>query len=717
MKHFLITTLLSFAAISSGAQQINGDFSTWEDCIPWTSKGNKKAKGIQPQGWTISNVIGIDGTGSVTVGSQIKDGNSNVVELRNTPNSLKSDQIVPAYITLGTTWATSTGFNPTNKDGGTFGGIKFTNLPDSIKLRYKRTHAQTNPNEKASVIAYLWKGTWTQQAVPGNIILIGSSTKVDMVNRERNVLGIKTDQGGAVSHTANAERIGSIIKSIEGEHTEWTSISFPFTYNSTSRPEMLNVIISANDYFEPLAGTGNKLSISNVELIYNSSLSDLKYNGQTIPNFSKDNYVYEIKEAYTEGCLTPIKDGVGASTNISYNEKTGIATITVKGDDWSETNLNQHVYKVQFAIPVVTDYINDLTVAINNTCSEPQETTIQLIKEIDGSYSFTLNRFRLNMGGSILPVGDIKLTNLKVNGNVYTQEQTISIKASDDKEDWFGPTLDQLGGVPVKLYAEINDNQMIANIDIDMTNVLGQVIKVIFAPTTHINDGTPFDLNVGSHNISLNRTFPAGWNTICLPFAASASSFTWSTPDGYDSYSVQVQKFTSADANGLTFTELQEGEMMEANKPYLINFPADKNVPTYFGVNVASTTPVAVNKGDWSFLGTYTGLVAGEMTGFYGVMKNEQGGQSIRKAGAGASIKGTRAYFQYNGSANVNSIELNLEGETTGIGCIENGKLTVSLFPANIYGIDGRMVKANAKNLNGLSKGIYVVNGKKIIVK
>ena len=57
MNKFYTLLLLSGAALSANAQQINGSFdSEWSDCIPWDSKGNTKSSGTQPEGWTISNV-------------------------------------------------------------------------------------------------------------------------------------------------------------------------------------------------------------------------------------------------------------------------------------------------------------------------------------------------------------------------------------------------------------------------------------------------------------------------------------------------------------------------------------------------------------------------------------------------------------------------------------------------------------------------------------
>ena len=57
MKKNYALLLLSVAALTANAQQINGDFdSEWEKCVPWDSKGNTFSEGVQPQGWHMANV-------------------------------------------------------------------------------------------------------------------------------------------------------------------------------------------------------------------------------------------------------------------------------------------------------------------------------------------------------------------------------------------------------------------------------------------------------------------------------------------------------------------------------------------------------------------------------------------------------------------------------------------------------------------------------------
>ena len=35
----------------------------------------------------------------------------------------------------------------------------------------------------------------------------------------------------------------------------------------------------------------------------------------------------------------------------------------------------------------------------------------------------------------------------------------------------------------------------------------------------------------------------------------------------------------------------------------------------------------------------------------------------------------------------------------------------------DIYSLDGRLVKSQAKDTNGLTKGVYIIDGKKVVVK
>lgn len=277
-KSMYSALLMGAMGLNATAQQQlpnSGFEEEWINCVPWTSNGNSKDIGSTPSGWCISQVIGVSGLGKTEVGFKTEGYNSaTAVELKNSPNSLLPTQTVPGYITLGKTWSTSVMGN--KNDGGSFGGIEFSGRPESLEFMYKHTGTD---GEKATVVAYLWKGHWTQKAVPGNIVAFGKTTTVDMVDRDRCVLGLdmSSSLGGAVTPSDDAELIAVINVEIEDETTTisednngWKKFSAKFDYKSDATPEMINVVLAAGNYFGGATAVkqGTSLIVDDVKLIY-----------------------------------------------------------------------------------------------------------------------------------------------------------------------------------------------------------------------------------------------------------------------------------------------------------------------------------------------------------------------------------------------------------------------------------------------------------------
>lgn len=418
-------------AFSAGAQQLpNVGFETgWADCVPWTSKSNTKTIGTQPGNWTISHVIGINGSGKTAVANQVAgyNGSASAVELVNSANSSLASKTVPGYITLGTTWSTSV-FGSSN-DGGTFGGVDFTYTPDAVSFYYKRVHgtatsstATTNQEEPATVLAYLWKGSWSQADVPGNIVAFGSATKVTMVDRERNILGIATNYGGTVTPSSDAELIASLNYSIQGDVTEWTRFIQPLDYKTSSTPEKLNIIIAANDYFsgDETIGQNNTLTVDDVMLIYYSRLSDLSINGVAVDGFSSDVYNYTMAGSTlpTEDQISATVMGRSAVKSVAIDEVAATVTITVTNVDVDVDGLNTHTYVLQYEKSIVgvdTDYSGYLNVNADNgdgtftELSKDKPETITITEYGNGTCDFLLPNFQMEMMGSVMDLGDIKI--------------------------------------------------------------------------------------------------------------------------------------------------------------------------------------------------------------------------------------------------------------------------------------------------------------------
>ena len=344
-------------------QLLNSRFNgEWEACTPYQGAGKYYTAGVgeQPVGWKSSNIYQMGVTKELV---SLSDG---AVYLHNGyVGMLGIGQNAPGYISLGTPWNAAKALpGISEKDGGSFGGLTFTSRPDSIRFSYKRSHGKVgspeeaetngaeNMEESASVVALLWRGEYSSSVGVG-VKLMASPDKETMIDREKDVMGMITE---GVTASEDAECIATINHKIEGDQSEWATLSIPFSYTSDAVPEKINVIFSSADYFgdRDAIGAGNSLTIDDVVLVYNSQLATLTYDGETVPGFAVDNYeVLDLSSVdFEESKLAYTSNGAGATVETSYDKEKAVLTLTVKGNDYEVNSENEHIYKVQFKLPV-----------------------------------------------------------------------------------------------------------------------------------------------------------------------------------------------------------------------------------------------------------------------------------------------------------------------------------------------------------------------------
>lgn len=242
-------------------------------------------------------------------------------------------------------------------------------------------------------------------------------------------------------------------------------------------------------------------------------------------------------------------------------------------------------------------------------------------------------------------------------------------------------------------------------------------------------------------NVTLNRTFYKNrWNAICLPYSINRRQIEDVFGDG--TMVVLMNKIDTS-TKKVMFIEHANQDII-AGYPYLI-FPTDKadtiktdhsvissittratfgeaNSPLFSVGTNGKTYPGAEMQSDaLVFKGTFINTTLKE--GSYVVTNN---GVLSRIPKDGMNIKPYRSYIYFNRvnvnakaislqNMNVNGFE-NDEDNTTGIENLlfESGILTHS---ADVYSIDGQLVRSKALNFNGLPKGVYIVNGKKYVKK
>lgn len=703
MRKILLTALLAAGGLTASAQNLpNGDFQQWKTTCGKSDQtslnnyyesapfGLATRPGVEPQDWNGSNV-------NQTVLNQNAHSDALVTRQGNAENfyvrlvctkvgALGITAEAPAFINFGTPWVYAVS-KKSKCDGGVYGGMSFSYKPDAIKGRYKRTPAATK--EKARIIAYLWSGTF-KSSIPS-----GKSTRMqDDVDR--------AIMGRVSGVTGDGKLVASCDYGFETtKNNDWEEIIVPINYKLTDVvPTKMNVIISSDDYWTRANMVENStLEVDDVQFVYYHALESITYKGKTIKmEEGKNFYNLLIDEDFDISKFSYEKIGAGATVDKSFDPKSQILTVTVKGNDFNVNPKSVTVYKFRVA-KEVTDFTSDLSVElVKMGMFDPSESTIQLYKEQDGSYTFQLRNFSL-MGGAI-NVGTIVLKNLDINGDKITTSQTTTIQPGDDpsvdEKQWMGPNLPP---VPIVLNATRNGADLTAQIDIDFTEVLGMQIKVVFAPTIEINGTTDFTtIKPGLKNIHFTRPLKKGWNSICMPCNVNPFCFT-------NDEDTKLQELSSADDNGLNFVEVQE---LEANKPYLIYVPSETS-SSYFGAEIVAAEPQAQCRGGFCFQGNYTPSFA--MRNRYGVADYGKEGQFIQKGGETSTLPATGAYFTASGKPA--SVKLNLGGEVTGIN--SNGVIISDSASAPVFDLKG--VRVSDGSLEGLPKGLYIQGGKKVYVK
>lgn len=277
----------------------------------------------------------------------------------------------------------------------------------------------------------------------------------------------------------------------------------------------------------------------------------------------------------------------------------------------------------------------------------------------------------------------------------------------------------------------------------DEWRATGKIVDVSSIANVELKDGENYSAPTNAKNaeVKLDRTFYKNyWNAICLPYSINRRQIEKVFGDG-----TMVVLMNNIDTSNkkVMFIEHANQDII-AGYPYLI-FPTKKddndktnhdpipgittratfgeaNSPLFSVGTDGNTYPGAEMQSDaLVFKGTFTKTMLKE--GSY-VVTNK--GVLSRIPKDETEIKPYRSYIYFNRvntnakaislqSMNVNGFE-NDEDNTTGIENLlfESGILTHS---ADVYSIDGQLVRSKALNFNGLPKGVYIVNGKKYVKK
>ena len=202
-------------------------------------------------------------------------------------------------------------------------------------------------------------------------------------------------------------------------------------------------------------------------------------------------------------------------------------------------------------------------------------------------------------------------------------------------------------------------------------------------------------------NVKLTRTLKADvWNTFCVPFDVTVAG---SPLEG--ATIKQIASVTEKD-DGAVINFENAPATLEAGKAYLVRTATAIVNPTFNGVTVKNVDPTNCSGNEkYQLIGIYSPLNID--ASLYGKVFGINNQDKLAKVKENTSIKGMRAYFLLANSAT--AAKLNFGGELTGIDAVDNGE---AVMTGKVYNLNGQYV---GNSLEGLKKGVYVVNGKKVL--
>ena len=245
-------------------------------------------------------------------------------------------------------------------------------------------------------------------------------------------------------------------------------------------------------------------------------------------------------------------------------------------------------------------------------------------------------------------------------------------------------------------------------------------------------------------HVTYERNFAQGkWSSICLPFSMNnrqlreqfgEESAVVLLKEIHDDGKIELIWHVNQDIiAGYPYFILPKGEVKHDN---VSNSTITKiSVDTYFNSEIKKEKPlfsVGSNGNTFNWQGSYNGECYKAdypyvFEGNYEKVELPAGSYVMANSGNLTKIKNAttakpfRAYLKYQGSNSNNAkplyTSINWQNEeTTSIDDLmfENGILTES---TDVYGIDGTVIRRDAQNISNLSKGVYIVNGKKFVVK
>ena len=405
------------------------------------------------------------------------------------------------------------------------------------------------------------------------------------------------------------------------------------------------------------------------------------------------------------------KDVVKVDGNQLKLVAAGSANITLSfngDDDYQSSNVSYKLTVVDPNALVSTfDFVKNTygygrTDKLNKGEIISNRTPITIVNTKNGSSTSTTfrNNDLRNYKDAILTINAAKgylITKITMTGNRFLQLSLNDNNGTWNKERQTGEWLGSSSSVSFTNLGS-DDGNAVSYYTINIEYV---AVKPVTLDESQNNTETISGNADKTVNVKLTRTLKADvWNTFCVPFDVIVADSPLK-----DATIKQIASVTEKD-DGAVINFVDAPATLEAGKAYLVRTAKAIVNPTFNGVTVKNVTPTNCSgNANYQLIGIYSPLNID--ASLYGNVFGINNQDKLAKVMKDTSIKGMRAYFLLANSAT--AAKLNFGGELTGIDAVDNGE---AVMTGKVYNLNGQYV---GNSLEGLKKGVYVVNGKKVL--
>lgn len=390
----------------------------------------------------------------------------------------------------------------------------------------------------------------------------------------------------------------------------------------------------------------------------------------------------------------------------------GSANITLSfnsDDDYQSSNVSYKLTVVDPNALVSTfDFVNNTygygrTETLNKGEIISNRTPITIVNTKNGSTTSTTfrNNDLRNYKDAILTINAAKgylITKITMTGKRFLQLSLNDNNGTWNKKRESGEWSGSSSSVSFTNLGSSDDGNAVSYYTINIEYI---AVKPVTLDESKDNTETISGNADKTVNVKLTRTLKADvWNTFCVPFNVTVA--------GSPLEGATIKQIASVEekTDGAVINFEDAPATLEAGKAYLVRTATAIVNPTFNGVTVKNVTPTNCSGNDnYQLIGIYSPLNIDAL--LYGKVFGINNQDKLAKVKENTSIKGMRAYFLLANSAT--AAKLNFGGELTGIDAVDNGE---AVMTGKVYNLNGQYV---GNSLEGLKKGVYVVNGKKVL--